>query len=290
MPEAQEPSVAEPSTTTTTSRPASPSDDTIKKKKRKKDKSKKHSRKEKSSRKAESPSTHQFDGTEDFYVDKQPSRSYANVDTLHRPACPRYKVRLQHLGDIRRRKATPYKRYFEKDKHNRITSGDKTTLTDEEFTAQTKQFKERIAQSPRDIDIWLEYVQHQHQFPMTSTRAQLCERKLDVLRQGLLANPGNAQLYCEYVRILDETYPSYEVSKILDSLITKGEHNSESGKMICDDDGFCCLQIQPITFYGMHRYWLRKARWLDAMCRMFSNSIPNASKTCTNAIDLMKLC
>lgn len=33
---------------------------------------------------------HQFTGNEDFYVDKKPERGYLRVETLHRPACPKY--------------------------------------------------------------------------------------------------------------------------------------------------------------------------------------------------------
>lgn len=238
--------------------PETSSRDQLKKKKHKKEKSKKHHRKDKSSRLSEGESTHNFTGNEDYYIDKDPAIGYRNVDTLHRPACPRYKVRLPHLGITRPWKTVAYKRYYEKDKHNRI-SNSKVTLSDEEFTMKTKAFKERLARSPHDLSIWLEYVQHQHVFPMSTTKAQLCERKLDVLRQGLQANPGNEKLYREYVRIVDETYPSYEVSKILDALITKGlscdtasRYSSKICVFYCRSDQLYSVECIDIGHTGLN--------------------------------------
>lgn len=155
-------------------------------------------------------------------MDKQPSSGYAKVDTLHKPACPRYRTELRHLGPIRRNKPASYKRYYEVSKHNRNSALVENSTSNEEFASGTKTFKERLSQNPKDITIWLEYVNYQNSFPMSSSKAQLCERKLDVLRQGMLANPSNNQLYREYVRIVEDTYPSYEVSKLLEALIANG--------------------------------------------------------------------
>lgn len=205
-----------------------PSDKSHKHKKHKKEKKKKKDKKDEKKAKQEQPmevdeAIYQFTGNEDYYVDKQPARGYHNVDTLHKPACPRYRVHLKRLGTFKSKSgAVPNKRYYEKHKIQRDKYLEKSTMTDEEFTFQTKVIKDKLTQQPRSIEQWLIYVQHQDSFPMSATKAQLCERKIDVLKQALQANPGNEQLYCEYARIIDETYPSYEVSKILDGLITKG--------------------------------------------------------------------
>lgn len=206
------------------------SDKSHKKKKHKKEKIKKAHKKEKRKPKQQQPidvdvdeTLYQFTGNEDYYVDKQPARGYNNVDTLHKPACPRYRIHLRQLGTLKYKwKSMTSKRYYDKHKIQRDTYANKSTMTDEEFTLQTKLIKEKLTQQPRDIEQWLIYVEHQNSFPMSATKAQLCERKIDVLKQALQANPGNERLYYEYVRIIDETYPSYEVSKILDGLITKG--------------------------------------------------------------------
>lgn len=201
-------------------------EENVKKRKHKKEKSKKRHKKEKRKDKREEkadPEPQDFTGNEEYYLDKEPARGYANIQTLYKPACPRYRIRLSHLGAIPRNRMLLFstKRYYEKNRVHRQTD-DKTTLSDEEFTMRTKAIKEKLSDNPRDIFRWLEYVDHQKTFPMIATKTQLCERKIDVLKQALQANPGNELLYGEYVRIIDETYPSYEVSKILDGLISKG--------------------------------------------------------------------
>lgn len=56
--------------------------------------SRSHKKKHKKDRKSkkEKPKTVQvmeFDGNEDYYVDKTAERGYLRVETLHKPACPR---------------------------------------------------------------------------------------------------------------------------------------------------------------------------------------------------------
>lgn len=64
--------------------------------------SRSHKKKHKKDRKSEQKSVHkskkdkqkvvavmEFDGTEDYYVDKTAERGYLRVQTLHKPACPR---------------------------------------------------------------------------------------------------------------------------------------------------------------------------------------------------------
>lgn len=254
-----------PSTTSETADTSTSKIDRKRKHKKEKKKHKKKERREKSKEKI-IEQLHQFTGNEDYYVDKQPCRGYVNVDTLHKPACPRYKVQLPHLGRFRHWKWTPSKRYFEKVKRRDEAALDKIKPTDELFTMQTKAIKEVLTQHPKDIDQWFKYVNHQNSFPMSATKIQITERKLDVLKQALLANHGNDMLYCEYVRIIEETYPSYEVSKILEGLISKGEwlHRLNKNQITPFH-----LQIQQIMFYGMHKFMLPRARWLDAMSRMY---------------------
>lgn len=63
------------------------------KKKRKKDhkehKSDGKERKSKKEKQEKVAEVMEFDGTEEYYVDKKAERGYLRVQTLHRPACPR---------------------------------------------------------------------------------------------------------------------------------------------------------------------------------------------------------
>lgn len=58
---------------------------------------------------------------------------------------------------------------------------------------------------------------------MKSAKLQIVERKLDILDKALRENPSNEQLYKLYVQIVDRAYPSFEVSKILEKLLSKGK-------------------------------------------------------------------
>lgn len=45
-----------------------------------------------------------------------------------------------------------------------------------------------------------------------------------ILDKALRENAGNDRLYAVYVDVLERTYPSFEVSKLLDGLLAKGKY------------------------------------------------------------------
>lgn len=174
----------------------------------------------------------EFTGNEDYYVDKIPVRGYLNVQTLHKPACPKYRIYARSLGHIRRgRKSTKLKRYYIKSKKDKIQCGDRQDTTantvdrldETEFVNKNKVFNRKLGGDPGDVPLWLEFVRHQDYTHMKSTKTQIVERKIDILEKALRENPSNEQLYRLYVEIIDQTYPSFEVSKILDRLLAKGK-------------------------------------------------------------------
>lgn len=172
----------------------------------------------------------EFTGNEDYYVDKVPVRGYITVQTLHRPACPKYRIYARPLGHFRGRKSIKIKRYYIKNKKDKIQCGDRQEptastvdrLDETEFVNKNKVFNRKLGENPGDVSLWLEFVQHQDYTHMKSTKTQIVERKIDILEKALRENPSNEQLYRLYVEIIDQTYPSFEVSKILDRLLVKG--------------------------------------------------------------------
>lgn len=137
----------------------------------------------------------------------------------------RYRIYLKSLGSPVYRKRTLHKRYYVKNKKDKIECGDwndTKQLSEEEFTIKNRSYNKRLGEHPGDVDLWLEFVQHQNYTYMKSTKLQIVERKLDILDKALRENPSNEQLYNLYVNIIEQAYPSFEVSKILDKLLLKG--------------------------------------------------------------------
>lgn len=184
----------------------------------------------------------EFTGKEDYYVDKRPCNSYFAIETLKKDDAARYRIHFHHIGTLtpeqwrlfHRRSTDKPKRYFTKFKTDKPkpTEGDvaedekesaKThRLSEDEFTAKTKVLNKTLSANPKDIDTWLEYVRFQEHFYMKMSKIQLAERKMEILNKSLRDNAGNERLYREYIDILEQAYPSFEVSKFLDILIQKG--------------------------------------------------------------------
>lgn len=221
-------------------------------KKRKKE-PKQHKRK-KSKHKTKSteaePPKLEFTGKEDYYVDKKCDRGNWSRDSLLKTHCPRYRVHVRRLGTLTPRQwqllrgsvaDRRSKRYFSR--KSKRTQDDQDAakteiavrrdmrLTEEEFAMRTKSFNQRLGEDPGAIDCWLEYVEHQDRFYTKITKLQLTERKMDILNRALRENPDSDRLKRTYVDLIEQTYPSFEVSKILNGLMEKGKCGSRSS---CD--------------------------------------------------------
>lgn len=183
----------------------------------------------------------EFTGKEDYYVDKKCDRDNWTRESLHKTSCPRYRVHMRRLGSLTSRQWHLWcgtyadrrsKRYFSR--KNKRTQDDidatkseiavrrEMRLTEEEFALRTKTFNQRLGENPSTIDVWLEYVGHQDRFYTKITKLQLTERKMDILNRALRENPDCDQLKRTYVDLIEQTYPSFEVSKILSGLLEKG--------------------------------------------------------------------
>lgn len=209
-----------------------------KKKKKKEHKHKKDKRSVKS--KSDSDPKLEFTGKEEYFIDKKPNNSYISMGTLKKEEHSRYRCHTKLLGTrnpsfVYSKDKSEKKRYFDtKIKSSKVISFDSTTveerlankvirLDEEEFTERTKGFNRSLLNNNKDISMWLDFVRLQNNFHMKVTKIQLAERKMDILNRALRENPANDALYREYIDILEQTYPSFEVSKFLDILLQKGE-------------------------------------------------------------------
>lgn len=172
----------------------------------------------------------EFTGTENYYVDKKPgkrSQMKKEQNALN------YKVDAWLNSDSRRRhdsrqsSRSKLQRYYQVtiDKQPIGCGGIEKPrkLTEDEFTAQTKEFnKNLLSLHYQNIDMWLDFVELQERFHMRLSKVQLAERKMEILNKALRSNKGDDRLYDKYIEILEQTFPSFEVSHYLDGLIDKG--------------------------------------------------------------------
>lgn len=205
-------------------------------KKKKKKEHKRHKEKD-----TKSPPKSEFTGKEDYYVDKRADKTFFTKSSINKEDYARYRVRCHRLGDLtsqqllllRRQSRDKLKRYFNrKQKIEKVQEPQEadavdreskaTRLTEDEFTIRTKAFNRSLGSNPGDVSTWLDFVHFQQHFYMKMTKLQMAERKMEILNKALKSNPANDQLYTEYVDIIEQTYPSFEVSKILEDLLQKG--------------------------------------------------------------------
>lgn len=214
----------------------------------------KHHKKKKSKTKNAVRSV-EFTGKEEYYVDKRPERSFMTKNTLEKSMCPRYRVKMRQLGAL-----TPYqvfllhiktmgkyKRYYRlKRKSLRRADEVPPRSTEKEFLSKTKKLNKRLAENPNDVKLWLELVKLQDNFYLKTTKTQRAERKMDILNKAISENLGNNDLYREYIRIIKRHFPSFDVSKILEVLLEKGNAQSIGSLSFHDikiDFVFSLLQI-----------------------------------------------
>lgn len=189
----------------------------------------------------------EFTGQEEYYVDKKSERGFLSVQTLHRPACPKYRTHSRPLAPYPRPsigRRPPIQRYYSSSasKRSKVATGNAATdvpagdrLDEADFVRQNRDYNQRLGQHADDIDTWLRFVRHQDQTPQRLTNVQLAERKMDILNRALADNlnvgasrtEGDAcdRLYAEYADVIERTFPSFEVSRLLDGLLAKDPAN-----------------------------------------------------------------
>lgn len=95
-------------------------------------------------------------------------------------------------------------------------------MSEEDFSIKNKEYNRQLSVNPGNVQLWIQFINHQDLSHMKSTKTQVVERKLDIMNKALRENPKNEELYKVYIQVIDRAFPSFEVSKILDQLISKG--------------------------------------------------------------------
>uniref|UniRef100_A0A1B6MGW1 Protein NRDE2 homolog n=1 Tax=Graphocephala atropunctata TaxID=36148 RepID=A0A1B6MGW1_9HEMI len=164
--------------------------------------------------------------SDQFYEDKKQERGNFLVDTLHRPAIPRYDKYSLYFQRYRYMKAKYKKerkvrRYFihvsnKEDTRSREYDDD-GGAKEVELTRATEDYNKRLADNPADVDVWLQYVQFQdtvydferiyRKNPMGGERVT-SERKLAIVERAIKSNPVSERLLAERLELCERLWPA----------------------------------------------------------------------------------
>ncbi|KAL9911004.1 nuclear exosome regulator NRDE2 [Glossina fuscipes fuscipes] len=166
----------------------------------------------------------EFAGNEEFYVDKAKAKQYNTVKTLYKPARPRYRVYYpKPMGKLRSSgNKNKSKRYFQcKELKNEISTPQIYPLEENDYTAQMGILNRKTIEFCRELQPWLDLIELQDRNPYKWSRLRVSEKQLEYIQKALHYHPRNEKLYCKYIDIVRATYPSHDVTKMLESLLNK---------------------------------------------------------------------
>ncbi|EEZ98481.1 nuclear exosome regulator NRDE2 [Tribolium castaneum] len=194
---------------------------------------------------------------EGFILDTVRTKEFLTVKTIARPSAPRYSVRYYVTGARTARKRKKIKRYYhwsflledkKEGEEEVITEKNRDSLEgskkdenfagfkqEEDLSQTTASFNKKLAESPHDIKLWLEYVNFQdmvYQFEKTYRKGSiakglrvLAERKLAILDKALTHNQNCEELLRERLNVAVSIYPSDELQVQLKNLVDKDQGN-----------------------------------------------------------------
>ncbi|XP_054262379.1 nuclear exosome regulator NRDE2 isoform X2 [Macrosteles quadrilineatus] len=163
-----------------------------------------------------------------FYEDKIQDKGNFLVDTLYRPAIPRYNKYNQYFKIYKLRKKTikkykKHKRYYlvQLIKREASLDSEDSFSKEEELSKITKDFNQKLAETPSDIETWLDYVRFQNtvlDFEKTYRSGSvggthvMSQRQLAILERALQHNPANPRLLTMRLQLLELTLPPDQVA------------------------------------------------------------------------------
>ncbi|KAF5295114.1 hypothetical protein FQA39_LY13265 [Lamprigera yunnana] len=192
---------------------------------------------------------------EDFHIDIKRTPEFLRVQTISRPAVPRYK-RVYKIGNLQRSSTKKYKRYFQViiDKIENVEEEAKITKKDldknvpvkkhqdfmdlkheSDMSRSTAFYNRNLSENPNNIELWLKYVQFQDsvfKFEKTYRKGSIvkgvrvtAERKLAILDKALSHNPNCEALMRERLNTAVAAYPADELQVQLKNLVEKDPGN-----------------------------------------------------------------
>ncbi|XP_058462509.1 nuclear exosome regulator NRDE2 [Malaya genurostris] len=159
----------------------------------------------------------------EYYTDLEGLRIYLTVDTLHRPACPKYRLgpyRFTNKPDSIERRVHRYFRYLKKAKNFNV--GNEISMQE----ARDKEIElEKSARLENSAGKWIEYIRHKQTNPVHFDSYQNHKAELAIVEKALRQHPDNRKLLSLYLEGIVKVYPTDEVLLMIEKLIAKDNTN-----------------------------------------------------------------
>jgi hypothetical protein len=150
-----------------------------------------------------------------FYVDTTPVKSYISVETLHKPARPRYTLSQYKFprvyGPRKDKKITRYFIHFKK-------------LKDELLFNNTNEF-EGSNLSEFDQERWMAYINFKKDNPVSLDEYQNAKSLLQLIERARNHYPTDDHLLEIYLQTIVKVYPIMDVLEMIEKLAYKGKCN-----------------------------------------------------------------
>ncbi|XP_037726459.1 uncharacterized protein LOC119557667 [Drosophila subpulchrella] len=170
----------------------------------------------------------EFDGKDEFYVDKKSNSSLLNISTLAKPARPRYKI---WMGRLRDRQCDPRStedrsKLSSSSKNSRYTRKalDIEGLAHEpilRLQEQLIQTKALVQREPQVLDHWLHLQRLINLNVYKANRLAVAEEELRTLETALEHHPSNERILRLYTDIANATYPASKVAARFEKMLEK---------------------------------------------------------------------
>ncbi|KAH8306605.1 hypothetical protein KR018_011486, partial [Drosophila ironensis] len=164
----------------------------------------------------------EFDGQEDFYVDKKGNSMYKSeqVRTLSRPAKPQYKVHVKRLRDPNQ--TATGGRWSSKGRNRRLQRSAKRSDVDQWARDAAELLSDELLEvrmlahtEPENLGHWVRLHRLLGHNVDRANKLELSEHQLEILDQALVHHPSNEQLLQLYTETANEAYPANQVAVLI---------------------------------------------------------------------------
>ncbi|KAL9702861.1 hypothetical protein quinque_006379 [Culex quinquefasciatus] len=169
---------------------------------------------------------------QEFYTDVSALRIYLTVETLHRPACPKYRRgSFRVLGGGAVAKPVPSQRrrsvrYFRRGKKELNGGGGVGGEGLGERGVREREMElEKAARADESSGGWIEYLRFREEHPVHLDSYQNSKGELAIVERGLREHPDDPKLLELYLGGIVKVYPTDEVLELIQKMIAKDNTN-----------------------------------------------------------------
>ncbi|XP_039281591.1 uncharacterized protein LOC111046215 [Nilaparvata lugens] len=191
---------------------------------------------------------------DEFYEDRRRELGNHSVDTLHRPAIPKYDCPRTYYSvkqTKRRAEKSRKGRYFHFDwgkvESENFFCGSRnedscdrndsviTVKSEEEILERTSRFNKQLAEEPNNVDLWMQYIKFQDttlkyqpvtaSFSSARKKLAIADKKLAIVEKALSLNPLCEQLLKEKMHLAELVYPPGKLKQEALDMLNKDPTN-----------------------------------------------------------------